>query len=35
MVKRLKSKSTFKTVSAPKLDKGISGGGFKRPKPKK
>ncbi len=35
MVKRLKSKKTFKTVSAPKLDKGIGGGGIKNPKPKK
>ncbi len=35
MVKRLKSKSTFKTVSAPKLDKGIGGGGIKKPRPKK
>ena len=34
MVKRIKSKSTFKTVSAPKLDKGI-GGGTKNGKPKK
>ncbi len=34
MVKRLKSKTTFKTVSAPKLDKGISGG-TKNQRPKK
>ncbi len=34
MVKRLKSKTTFKTVSAPKLDKGISGATGKN-KPKK
>ncbi len=34
MVKRLKSKTTFKTVSAPKLDKGIAGA-TKNPKPKK
>ena len=35
MVKRIKSSTTFKTVSAPKLDKGIGGGGIKNPKPKK
>ena len=35
MIKRVKSKSTFKTVTAPKLDKGIGGGGIKNPKPKK
>ncbi len=34
MVKRIKSKTTFKTVSAPKLDKGISGG-IKNQRPKK
>ena len=35
MIKRVKSKSTFKTVTAPKLDKGIGAGGIKNPRPKK
>jgi hypothetical protein len=34
MIKKVKTKRTSKTVSAPKLDKGISGG-IKNQRPKK